>query len=79
MVAATRAAAALDEIAAEQLAGLVVRVAQLASDHPQIHELDLNPILVNDDGCWVVDATLTLRQSDRADRGRAAWKTARSR
>ena len=79
LVAATCAAAALDEIAAEQLAGLVVRVAQLASDHPQIHELDLNPILVNDDGCWVVDATLTLRQSDRTDRGRAVWKTARSR
>ena len=53
----------------ERLADVVARVAQLAADHPEIAELDLNPIVVADDGCWVVDATLTLRRSDRTDRG----------
>ena len=67
LVAATRAAARSTR-RDERLADLVVRVAQLASDHPQIPELDLNPVLVNDDGCWVVDARLSLRRPDRAGR-----------
>ena len=42
-------------------------MAQLASDHPEIAEFDLNPVVVSRSGCWVVDASLTLRRPDRAE------------
>jgi acyl-CoA synthetase (NDP forming)/RimJ/RimL family protein N-acetyltransferase len=68
MIADARAAAALAPDCHERLADVVSRVAQLASDHPEIAELDLNPVVVNrDEGCWVVDATLVLRRPDRAE------------
>ncbi len=67
MVAETRAAAALDESATEGVVDLVMRVGQLVADHPMIAELDLNPIIVNTDRCWVVDATIRLEQRARLD------------
>jgi acyl-CoA synthetase (NDP forming) len=68
MIAATRAATALAGEATERLVDVVVRIAQLASDHPEIAELDVNPVIVSDEGACVVDATLTLRALDRTAR-----------
>jgi acyl-CoA synthetase (NDP forming) len=67
MIADSRAASALGPEAHERLADVVSRVAQLASDHPEIAELDLNPVVVNADGCCVVDATLVARRPDRPE------------
>lgn len=42
------------------LVEVVVEAAQLAADHPEIEVLDLNPVVVSDDGAAVVDATISL-------------------
>jgi len=42
----------------EALALLLVKVAELAADLPEITELDLNPILANDEGVIVLDARI---------------------
>jgi len=38
------------------LADVVLRVARLADDLPEVAELDLNPVIAGPDGCVVVDA-----------------------
>jgi acyl-CoA synthetase (NDP forming) len=38
------------------LADVVLRVARLADDLPEVAELDLNPVIARPDGCVVVDA-----------------------
>jgi len=67
LVASTRAASMLDDDALESVADVVSRVAQLASDHPEIVDLDLNPVIVAGDECRVVDAAITLRVSERPE------------
>ncbi|HSS90780.1 MAG TPA: acetate--CoA ligase family protein [Streptosporangiaceae bacterium] len=37
------------------VAGVIVRVGELIADHPQISELDLNPVLATETGCVAVD------------------------
>ncbi len=37
------------------VAGVIVRVGELLADHPQISELDLNPVLATETGCVAVD------------------------
>ena len=51
----------------ELLVDAIVRVAQLVSDHPQIVELDLNPVIVSTDGCWVTDARVVLSGTVHAE------------
>lgn len=69
MIADTKSAATLEhEHDLDAMIDLVVRVAQLASDHPEIVELDLNPVLVRDGGSCVLDATLRLEPPTRAER-----------
>ena len=41
---------------AQALADVVLRVARLADDLPEVAELDLNPVIARPDGCVVVDA-----------------------
>ena len=67
MIAETRAATAIPEDSRDQLADLVARIAQLASDHPTIAELDLNPVVVSDSGCVVVDGDLLLATPSRPE------------
>jgi hypothetical protein len=67
MIAETRAATAIPEGSRDQLADLVARVAQLASDHPTIVALDLNPVVVSESGCVVVDADLVLVTPSRPE------------
>lgn len=60
MISSTRAAGALDDHALDRVTDTVVRIAQLASDHPAIASMDLNPVIVSDDRCTVTDATVIL-------------------
>jgi acyl-CoA synthetase (NDP forming)/RimJ/RimL family protein N-acetyltransferase len=69
LITATRAAAGLSDDALDRVADVITRVAQLASDHAEIAELDLNPVIVGDDGsCHVVDAAILLRRPARPER-----------
>ncbi len=60
LIETTRAAAGLDEDDLDLTADTVARIAQLVSDHPEIEHLDLNPVIVSERTCWVVDAAITL-------------------
>ncbi len=53
---------------AEALIDLVLRLARLADDVPEVVELDLNPVLGLAEGCVAVDARVRLRPADRAPR-----------
>lgn len=65
MVGATRAAGALDDDELTLVGEIVARVAQLASDHPHIESLDLNPVIVAEHRCQVVDAAVSLGEAER--------------
>ncbi|MDP2839399.1 MAG: acetate--CoA ligase family protein, partial [Syntrophales bacterium] len=39
---------------------LIQRVAQLATDHPEIQEVDINPVIVHEEGASVVDARIII-------------------
>ncbi len=62
MLGETRVAPALDaaDFDSWPVVDVVVLAAQLASDHPEIAELDLNPVIVSDDGAVVTDAVIRL-------------------
>jgi hypothetical protein len=42
------------------LADLVRRVAALMVDHPHLSSVELDPVIVSDDGCHVVGAVVSL-------------------
>ena len=42
----------------DALVHIITSVARLSVEHPEIKELDLNPVIVNTDGAYVVDARL---------------------
>lgn len=67
MVADTRAATMLDEHGLDLVADQLTRIAQLVSDHDRVAELDLNPVIVGDDGVWVTDAHIELRRPERVE------------
>ena len=46
---------------------VVAQTAQLASDHPEILELDLNPILLSDSVAVVTDAVVRLQRPAATD------------
>lgn len=62
MLTETRLTAALHTAGFDSspLVDAVVAAAQLASDHPEIIELDLNPVIVSERGAVVVDAVIRL-------------------
>jgi acetyl coenzyme A synthetase (ADP forming)-like protein len=70
MFADIRAAAVLEGIRGdkpvdfEALCEVVVRVSDLVTAHPEIQELDLNPVIARPDGCTAVDARMTLRGAE---------------
>jgi hypothetical protein len=65
MIEATRARAALDDDSVDRLADTLVRVGRLVADHPEIDELDLNPVIVSAAGCWVTDAVARVQPPER--------------
>ncbi len=54
------------------LAGVLHRLAALATDLPEVSELDLNPLIAGPDGCVAVDARVRVAR-DRRDPGRKTW------
>ena len=42
------------------LANLILRLSQLVTDLPQIQEMDLNPVIVHENGISIVDARMLL-------------------
>jgi acetyltransferase len=49
---------------------VLVKLAQLAADIPEIREIDLNPLLVDENGVIAVDARMAIGPLDAAGRGR---------
>ena len=45
---------------------VLVKLAQLAADIPEVYGLDLNPLLANEDGVIVLDARIAVRAADPA-------------
>jgi acyl-CoA synthetase (NDP forming) len=58
VLAGHRGQPAVDEVA---LADGILKVAEIATKHPEIQELDLNPVLAYPDGIMVVDARVIVR------------------
>jgi acetate---CoA ligase (ADP-forming) len=65
LVRGFRGAPAADAAA---LTDLVLRLARLGEDLPDVGELDLNPVLALPDRCVVVDARVRIRRAERASR-----------
>lgn len=65
LVAGSRAGPALAEnrLDPTDVADTLMRAAQLATDHPEITRLDLNPIIVSPGNCWVTDAIVDIAPS----------------
>ncbi len=49
---------------ADALADVLLRLSRLAERHPEIAELDLNPVIGLSDGCVAVDARIRVRPPD---------------
>ncbi|MEM9440510.1 MAG: bifunctional acetate--CoA ligase family protein/GNAT family N-acetyltransferase [Pseudomonadota bacterium] len=62
-----RPAAALDAVAAT-----LIKIAQLVSDHPEIDELDINPLLADDFGVIALDVRVKLTPTERKGQERLA-------
>ncbi|HXH20710.1 MAG TPA: acetate--CoA ligase family protein [Dehalococcoidia bacterium] len=50
----------------DALCDTVVKVSELVSAHPEIAELDLNPVIARPDGCTAVDARIVLSNEGAA-------------
>jgi len=48
------------QVDASAVADIVLRIARLVDDAPEIAELDLNPVLARPDGCVAVDARIRV-------------------
>jgi acyl-CoA synthetase (NDP forming) len=42
------------------LEDLILAISRLAEDHPEIGEMDLNPVVADDTGCWCVDCRVVV-------------------
>ncbi len=47
------------------LEDLILALSRLAEDHPEIAEMDLNPIVADAKGCWCVDCRAVLEERKR--------------
>ena len=71
---------AVSPAAAEAIAAVVVALGRIAAEHPEISAIDVNPLIVDDEGAVAVDA-LVESARDFIDavllerRGPAAWLT----
>jgi acyl-CoA synthetase (NDP forming) len=65
LVAGWRGAAPPDKTA---LTDVLHRLGRLADDHPEISELDLNPIIASEHGCVAVDARVRVRKTNGTQR-----------
>jgi len=56
----------------DALVDLVLRLARMAEDLPEVAELDLNPVIARPDGCRAVDARVRVRARP-AERPLKSW------
>jgi acetyltransferase len=56
----------------EALIEVLIRLGQLAADHPEIRELDINPLLADSAGVVALDARLRVAPAQRAGAARLA-------
>jgi len=49
----------------QQIVDLLLQVSAIATLHPEISEIDLNPIVAHADGCSIVDARVILITTNR--------------
>ncbi|HJW76803.1 MAG TPA: acetate--CoA ligase family protein [Thermoleophilia bacterium] len=47
----------------DAVAGMAVRVGDLVSSHPEIVEIDLNPVAVSEEGCVALDARIIVKDT----------------
>ena len=68
MLHETRVAAGLTDAGVDDavLVELIAQCAQFASDHVEVAELDLNPVVVSDGAAIVTDAVVRLRRRQGA-------------
>jgi acetyltransferase len=59
LIAGYRGQPAMDE---EAIAGCLMAVARIAERHPEIIEIDLNPVFAYPDGIRVVDARIIVNE-----------------
>ncbi len=52
--------------AQEALARTLVAIGRLAVDHPQVAEIDVNPLILGEDGAVAVDALIVIEPGARA-------------
>jgi len=70
MIARTRIARRLSQDERAALALLLVQLAQLATDIPAVHEVDLNPVVVKHGRARVLDARIRCARPVRLHKGR---------
>ena len=63
-----RGASAVDMQALEQV---LLRVSEMVCELPQLREMDINPIIVDESGAIAVDARIVIDSAQQADGGRA--------
>jgi hypothetical protein len=70
MLRVTRAGAALTESGFDEtdVVDVIVELAQLVSDQPDVADIDLNPVIVSADGAFVTDAVVRLVPATAWDR-----------
>ncbi|MBF9234982.1 bifunctional acetate--CoA ligase family protein/GNAT family N-acetyltransferase [Microvirga alba] len=54
----------------QAIALVLVKLAQLSADCPEVHELDINPLLADHDGVIVIDARVAVLPAPEARKGR---------
>ena len=59
-------------VALEPLAGVLIRLAQLATEQPEVVELDINPLLADEAGVLALDARIAVRTIDDSPARRMA-------
>jgi acetyl coenzyme A synthetase (ADP forming)-like protein len=55
---------------AQAVADVLLRVARLADDFPELAELDLNPVIAGPDGCVIVDARVRVSAASQEPRAK---------
>jgi acetyltransferase len=59
-------------VAIESITEVLIRIGQLAADHPEIRELDINPLLADAAGVAALDARIRVAPADSAGAARLA-------
>ncbi len=49
----------------QAIVNLIQKVSEVAQAYPLIHEIDLNPVMVHDEGLTIVDARIILKDEDQ--------------